>query len=239
MSLAPEAVKLPGNMIIHKLGDEEERVLVGRHAGCSSAQIEHIGLMKTGETVVLISREGAPKNVMMFLLEHMLQAPLLKKGLTPEQVHKVMKPVFAANPHLCEIQKLPSKVLEKFENNKHLSEQSPVESTEVTGLVKIESSDGMSDRKLKPTLEHFIRDVVNTFDFANMFFERLRLAANGDVIPIVNMISLMARKLNPTETELWTVAHRMLELARSELGATEDEKIWNLILDTVRAELTT
>ncbi|MCK5303455.1 MAG: DUF87 domain-containing protein, partial [Candidatus Thorarchaeota archaeon] len=62
-SIAPEAVKLPSNVIIHTLTDMEERVLVGRQALCTDAQIKHIGGMGVGETVVRLMIDRVPRNV--------------------------------------------------------------------------------------------------------------------------------------------------------------------------------
>jgi hypothetical protein len=238
-SLAPEAMKLPGNIIIHKLGDDEERILVGRHAGCSPKQIDHIGLMRTGETVVHIAREGLPKNVMMLYLDNILQAPLFKKGLTPEQIKAVMNPIFASNPHLSEVKKLPSSILERFENIKDLK----IQSIEVPDTTKnsesTESDSSGSGGKVDFTLEHFIRTIVNTHGFAKMFFERLRKAARGDIKPLVNLILGLVKKFNPDEVDLWELARKTLEIAREELKAPKDDELWNQILDSVKVELVT
>jgi hypothetical protein len=238
-SLAPEAMKLPGNMIIHKLGDDEERILVGRHAGCSQKQIDHIGLMRTGETVVHIAREGLPKNVMMLYLDNILQAPLFKKGLTHEQIKAVMKPVFESNPHLKEVKKLSSEELERFENIKDLK----IQCVEVPDTTKnsesTESESSGSGSKVDSTLEHFIRTIVNTHEFAKMFFERLRKAARGDIKPLVNLILGLVKKFNPNEVDLWELARKTLEIVREELKAPEDDGLWNHILDSIRVELMT
>ena len=238
-SLASEAMKLPGNIIIHKLGDDEERILVGRHAGCSPTQIDHIGLMRTGETVVLIAREGMPKNVMMLLLDDLLEIPFYKNGLDPEQIKTAMKPVFDANPHFSEVEKLPSKLFEQPENIKNQEVHNSEDSDRIMDLGGTESSRIEIGGRVDYTLEQFIRNIVNTHEFAKMFFERLRKATTGEIKPLTNLILGLVRKFNPEEVNLWVLAQKTLEIAREELKAPENGDLWNQILDSVKVKLVT
>jgi hypothetical protein len=89
------------------------------------------------------------------------------------------------------------------------------------------------------TVEHFIRTIVNTHEFAKMFFERLRKATRGELKPLVNLILGLVKKFNPEEIDLWVLAQRTLEIAREELNAPEDDGLWNQILDSVKSELVT
>jgi hypothetical protein len=195
--------------------------------------------MRTGETVVRIAREGLPKNVMMLLLDELLEAPLFKKGLTPEQIKAVMKPVFASNLHLSEVKKLPSSVLERFEKIKDLKIQNVEVSETTMNSESTEPDSSGSGRQVDSTLEHFIRTIVNTHEFANMFFERLRKAARGNIKPLINLILGLVKKFNPNEVDLWELARKTLEIAREELKAPVDDELWNQILDSVRVELVT
>lgn len=88
--LVPEAIKIPVNMVVHALSDDEDRRLVGRHSRCTEAQIGHIGGMQVGEAVVYLQHEGEPKNVKMVTLQQLLQTEREPPSLDDEYLRRHM-----------------------------------------------------------------------------------------------------------------------------------------------------
>ena len=113
-NLVTEAVKLPVNIIIHQLSHQDERELVGKHARCTDAQIEHIGGMERGEAVVFLEGEGEPKNVKIFPLARLIATRLSETVSTDEMVRDRMRAVFQQFPELAESEPLPESILKRF-----------------------------------------------------------------------------------------------------------------------------
>ena len=126
-----------------------------------------------------------------------------------------------------------------FENIKDQKVQSPEDSDSIMNLEGTESSHIETGGEIDSTVEHFIRTIVNTHEFAKMFFERLRKAAKGEIKPLTNLILGLVKKFNPEEVDLWELAQKILAIAREELKAPEDNELWNQILDSVKVELVT
>ena len=66
-----------------------------------------------------------------------------------------------------------------------------------------------------------------------MYFERLRNAANGDTLPIVNMIVGFSKRLEVDSGLIADVARRFLEYSRTSLGAPDDAELWDVIVTSV------
>jgi hypothetical protein len=112
--LVSQAIKIPVNMIIHALPDEDDSTPAGKHARCTDSQIGHIGGMQVGETVVYLQNEGEPKNVKMLPLERFILSDISKQPLGEDDVSIHMTKVFEKNPHLRAFEPLPDGIMEKL-----------------------------------------------------------------------------------------------------------------------------
>ena len=122
------------------------------------------------------------------------------------------------------------------ERNRQMEEQSrDVKMTEKEEM----EEDVTVDDALDPTVEVFVKQVVETDVFAKMYFERLLKAANGDLAPLVNMIAHFVRRTGVPDGLLQALARRYLEISRATLGAPEDVELWRLIVAEVDRALTT
>ncbi|MHA2023139.1 MAG: hypothetical protein ACTSWQ_05710, partial [Candidatus Thorarchaeota archaeon] len=88
--LVDEAIRIPVNMVIHTLNHEDERRMVGKHARCTDAQIEHIGGMGIGEAVVYLQSEGEPKNVKISLLERFVIGKITNRHVSDAELQQHM-----------------------------------------------------------------------------------------------------------------------------------------------------
>ncbi len=82
---------------------------------------------------------------------------------------------------------------------------------------------------LDPEIDTFIQTIVETDQFSKLYFERLQIATNGDIIPIVNMMVGFTKRMEISSELVQSVATRFLEYSRKTLGAPEDGELWNLI----------
>jgi hypothetical protein len=123
-SLVPEAVKLPVNLIIHALPDDDQR-LVGKHARCTDAQAEHIGGMPTGEAVVYLQHEGEPKNVRMLPVSAFVKGDVLTQSVDSTMVREHMQRVFKENAHLKDSRNLPEDIEERLKIKKKPDDTTP------------------------------------------------------------------------------------------------------------------
>lgn len=92
--LATEALKLTSNLIIHSRLDTEDRELVGKRARCSAGQIEHLGGMRVGETVVFLEKENLPKNVEIAPLGKFLAVQLPRDAWPDKKLQEQMQLLF-------------------------------------------------------------------------------------------------------------------------------------------------
>ncbi|MHA2135738.1 MAG: ATP-binding protein [Candidatus Thorarchaeota archaeon] len=112
--LVSQAIKIPVNMIIHALPDEDDSTPVGKHTRCTDSQRGHIGGMQVGEAVVYLQNEGEPKNVKMLPLERFILNDISKKPLGEDDVRIHMTKVFEKNKHLRTFEPLPDGIMEKL-----------------------------------------------------------------------------------------------------------------------------
>jgi hypothetical protein len=110
-SLVPQAIKIPVNLLIHALSNEDDRILVGKHARSTLQQIEHIGGMQVGEAVVYLQHEGEPKNVKMLTLDHYILDELYEVEVDDKAVAKQMEKVLSA---FMQSEKLPADIMDRF-----------------------------------------------------------------------------------------------------------------------------
>jgi hypothetical protein len=95
----------------------------------------------------------------------------------------------------------------------------------------------MKEERIDPEIDAFIQSVVETDQFARFYFDRLRKAANGETVPIVNMMVGFSKRIDTEPSLLQAVARRFLECSREILGAPEDNELWTLIVTQVEEAL--
>lgn len=112
-TLVEEAMKLPVNLIIHRLKEDRETTrTIGEHAGCTDKQIQHLRGMKRGEVVIYVETEGEPKNVQIAPLQRLIVDRLREDPPTDAEVKAHMKPVFEKYPKLASSEPLPEGLME-------------------------------------------------------------------------------------------------------------------------------
>jgi hypothetical protein len=103
---------------------------------------------------------------------------------------------------------------------------------------KREEKEKMSEVEvLDPAIEEFVQEVVNTDEFAKLYFERLREAANGEFRPIVRMVVKFSERTGVEKSLLQVLAERYLEVSRDTLGAPKDEELWKRVVAEVKGAL--
>jgi hypothetical protein len=142
--LAEQALKVIVNLVIHALPHQEDRVLVGQHSRCTDAQIQHIGGMKVGETVVYLQQEGEPKNVRIFPLEKFAHASLLTQEVDEEALRLHMQRLINEHPEFRSWERLPDGLMERL---KHPPARSirPYSTSTVMGRVSDEMQLAVTD----------------------------------------------------------------------------------------------
>jgi hypothetical protein len=219
-SLPPEIVKSPSNVFIHTLTDLEERLLVGRQALCSDAQINHIGGMAVGEVVARIQTQNVPANVQVAPLDYLLTSPLPKREWTDEMVRDVMMKVFDAHPELAETQPLTDEMKDLLRG---IRSPSPV-------IVKPE----MQVVQIARDHETDISVIVNTPSFVDAYMNRIGDAAKGDPGPVARLLSKVASKFVTTEIQQVPFAERLLLHAAGMLKEPKETAVLADILVAIR-----
>jgi hypothetical protein len=195
-SLPAEIVKLPSNVVIHTLTDLEERLLVGRQALCSDAQINHIGGMNVGEVVARIQTQNVPANVQIAPLDYLLTEPLPKREWTDEMVRDAMKKVFDSHPELAESQPLTDEMRDLL---KGIRPSAPI-------VVKPE----MQVMQVARDHETDISAIVNMPAFVDAYMSRVGDASKGDPVPVARLLTKVASKFVTTEANQVPFAERLL-----------------------------
>ena len=215
-SIAPEAVKLPSNVIIHTLTDMEERVLVGRQALCTDAQIKHIGGMGVGETVVRLMIDSVPRNVQVAHIGYLMAQPIDKKSWTDKMVEEAMNAVYDASPELRESQALSSE-LKNILKGKQVSEEKPQ-------IVEVPSDDVAAN----------VSEIVESSLFAEQYLRRVKAALSGDTKPIARMLTVVAKKFVPLNSDPIPLAERLLLHAAGVLQEPKDTVLLGDILSAIQ-----
>jgi hypothetical protein len=219
-SLPSEIVKLPSNIVAHTLTDLEERLLVGRQALCSDAQINHIGGMNVGEVVARIQTQNVPANVQVAPLDYLLTRPLPKREWTDDMVRDAMREVFDAHPELVESQPLTSEMKDLLRGIKPTA---PV-------VVKPE----LQVMSLARNHEIDISEIVNTPTFVDAYMSRVGDAAKGDPSPVARLLTKVASKFVTTEANQVPFAERLLLHSAGMLKEPKDTAVLADILVAIR-----
>ena len=195
-SLPPEIVKLPSNVVAHTLTDLEERLLVGRQALCSDAQINHIGGMGVGEVVARIQTQNVPTNVQVAPLDYLLNRPLPKREWTDEMVRDAMSVVFESNPELAESLPLTDEMKDLLRG---IRPTAPV-------IVKPE----MQVVQVARDHETDISVIVNSPTFVDAYMSRVGDTAKGNPVQVARLLTKVASKFVTSDAQLVPFAERLL-----------------------------
>lgn len=214
-SMAAEAVKLPSNIIIHRLTDEAERVLVGRQAQCTDAQIAHIGGMGVGEAVVRVMTDSVPKNAQVVPLERLLRKPP-RTGWTDEVIRKAMAKVFEVHPELRASEKISSELRRALTGKK-------------TALETIEPPHDVS----VSSYDVSVSEIVSSVLFSEQYLKRIGKAVEGDFKPIVRMLTVVAKKFSVSDADPIPLAERLLLHAAGVLQEPKDTALLSEILSAM------
>ncbi|MFW9848837.1 MAG: hypothetical protein ACFFF4_06835 [Candidatus Thorarchaeota archaeon] len=193
-NLVTEAVKLPVNVIIHQLSSQDERELVGKHARCTDAQIEHIGGMERGEAVVFLEGEGEPKNVKIYPLSRLIGSKLPQRNPDNEAVRKHMAPKFQANPELKRSEPLPADILTKL-NSKKVENLSTDEDENLSRFIDSKEFMTFCRNRIKSREEHDIDSL------AEFLCDVAREKGNGTTSFTIQLAQLVVDSLCETDCE--------------------------------------
>ncbi|MFW9806327.1 MAG: ATP-binding protein [Candidatus Thorarchaeota archaeon] len=219
-SLPPEVVKLPSNVIIHTLTDLEERVLVGRQALCSDAQINHIGGMGVGEVVARIQTQNVPTNVQIAPLNYLLHAPLPEREWTDEMVRDAMRKVFESSPELAESQPLTKEMKDLLRG---IRPRAPAIAKPEIRIVQV-ARDPETD----------ISVIVNTPSYVDAYMDRVGDAAKGDPSRIARLLTKVASKFATSEADQVPFAERLLLHSAGMLKEPKETAVLADILIAIR-----
>ena len=221
-SLIPEVVKLPSNIVIHTLTDLEERVLVGRQALCSDAQIDHIGGMGIGEAVIRIKTQNVPSNIQVVQLDDLLRKPLPARKWTDAMVRDAMADVFATHPELAETHPLSEELHDLLRG---VRQPPPVQVVPMPVPQPI---------PLTITYQVDIPDIVSSPKFTSLYLARVPAASEGDVVPVTKMLRLVAEEFCPESQGRVAFAERVLLHAVSTLQEPHEPNVLADILVALR-----
>jgi hypothetical protein len=216
-SMTPEVVKLHSNVIIHRLTDEAERVLVGRQALCNDRQIEHIGGMEVGETVIRLMIDSTPRNVQILPLDYHLTSPLPSRVWKDEMVREAMRRVFENNSALSVSEQLSPEFVAVLKGETPRSSVASVEET-------VE----------RPQDLHDIPEIVNTPAFVDAYMDRVGDAARGDPSRVARLLTKVASKFVTSEVNQIPFAERLLLHSAGMLKEPKETAVLADILVAIR-----
>ena len=210
-SLVPQAIKIPVNMIIHALSHEDDRRLVGKHARCTEAQIEHIGGMQVGEAVVYLQHEGEPKNVKMFTLNDMISDEIAPEDVDERTIVECMKKVWAADPTMYTHMRLPEGIMDRFSHREETESQIP------TDKLSVEYREDISRAVASPEFSDFCKESLE----------------NKEVRAIVNLLHAVSERHG--NNTWWSLLYT-LERAVDKYGTDDTMKVFGQVGQALDAE---
>jgi hypothetical protein len=206
--LVETAVKLVVNVIVHAIGDEEERKIVGGHIGVSEEQLDHIRQMKKGETLIHLEGQGIPKSVKILPLNMHLDLPMPTQRVSANRIRQIMERVFAEHPHINSIIELPDTIMSRVDRSK------PVDSVAIdrvapTRVHKVKT-EVWESQKLHEFLDAEMRSFAQEPRYINNLVFRMEAAKEGDIEPLVEMIIDVSEEYIYEGSSQYYVAERLL-----------------------------
>ncbi|MCJ7817794.1 MAG: DUF87 domain-containing protein, partial [Candidatus Thorarchaeota archaeon] len=226
-SMVPEAVKLPGNVIIHTLTDLEERLLVGRQALCTDAQINHIGGMGIGEAVIRIMTRNTPANIQILPLSELVNIPLPQREWNDALVRTTMMEVFDTHPELKESHPLSQELKDLLKGIRQPAPPAPQSLPTHPQAMYLSK---------KPDTD--ISDIVSETLFVKKYLDRIKSANQGNALPVARMLHVVAKEFCPSDSSLIPFTERLLLHAAGSLQQPKDIAILSDILVAIRSEST-
>ncbi len=184
--LLPAVVKLIVNTVVHAMGEDAERGLVGGHIGVDDKRIEHIHQLDKGETIVFLEGEGAARSVKILPLNKYLDFPLPAKKITDAEIIKHMKPVHEKHPGLTKSTKLPKDIRERIERAKPTSQTTPT--AERPAPIETSSIKVTESKNIHEFLDNHMRDLAQNPKYVNNLVKRIEPLKEGDFDPLVTMV---------------------------------------------------
>jgi hypothetical protein len=103
-----------------------------------------------------------------------------------------------------------------------------------------EIQDKAAERRLSDNeyrLSRLIPEIVRNEKFTNRHIKRFNKALDGDFEPIVRMMTIFAKRIAGPEDDVCHVATLLLHHARSELGSSDNDSVWETIQDEVHSSI--
>jgi len=223
-SMVPEAVKLPGNVIIHTLTDLEERLLVGRQALCTDAQIEHIGGMGIGEAVIRVITQNVPANIQVLPLAELVNISLPRRNWNDALVRTTMMEVFDKHTELKESHPLSQDLKDLL---KGIRQPAPtIQGTPTLPQVVSLSKNSDTD----------ISEIVSDPLFVEKYLDRVKSTNKGNSLPVVKLLHVVAKEFCPSDSALVPFTERLLLHAAGVLREPTDIAVLSDILVAIRSE---
>jgi hypothetical protein len=206
--LVDDAVKLVVNVIVHAIGDEEERKIVGGHIGVAEDRLDHIRQMRKGETLLHLEGQGIPKSVKILPLDKHLDIPIPTQRVTGDRIKQIMGRVIAELPHINSNVELPDTIMSRVDRSKPVD---PV-ATDRVGPTKVQAvkTDVWESQKLHETLDSEMRSFAQESRYINNLVLRMEGAKDGDIEPLVEMILDVSEEYIYEGSSQYFVAERLL-----------------------------
>jgi hypothetical protein len=207
--LVREVVKLPGNTIIHRLTNKEERTLVGDQAGCDPSQIDHITILEKGEAIVTTVRDGTPKNVRVQTIDRFLEEGFPRWQWTDQRVREAMNSVFEEHSEFADVAPMPPL------NEKAISAEQANNTPQTDA----------------------IDDLVGMPAFSQDFAQYVRQAESGDILPLLIWTKHLAKQFCPESGSQKTMAEDIYSRAREAFSIPRDDQLSSRIVKRMQQEM--
>ncbi|TFG27751.1 hypothetical protein EU528_12315 [Candidatus Thorarchaeota archaeon] len=207
--LLSAVVKLIVNTIVHAMGEDAERGLIGGHIGVDDKRIEHIHQLGKGETLVFLEGEGAARSVKILPLNKFLDFPLPDRKIKDEEIIKHMEPVHEKFPALKKSTAIPKELKDRIERAKPSSQTSstPVRSTPIeTSSIKVKES-----KNIHEFLDNHMRDLAQNPKFVNNLVKRIEPLKEGNLEPLVTMVINVTEEFLYEGVKQFWVAERLVK----------------------------
>jgi hypothetical protein len=233
--LMDDVIKLAVNMIVHALGEESERLLVGGHIGVDAKRIEHVHQLGKGETLVFLEGEGTARSVKIQPLSTYLDFPLPEKSITDDDIRAFMEPVHERHPNLKATTDLPREVIDRLERAKPSLKMSA--GSGELNRHKSSAIEAAEAQDIHEFVDHHIRDLAQNAKYMNNLVIRMESAKEGDFDPLVKMISDISEEfLYDGVTQFW-VAERLMIHSNDLYPALLNKHLMNTALVKIQEQI--
>ncbi len=202
--MAPEAVKMPNNHIMHKQSQGSEAEIAGDLVRLDTEKSKHLTGMDPGEVILVLEGHKNPRNVKITQLQNLVVVPLNKDNWTNERVRKEMQTFFAEHHERLRSEPLSAKTKKQL------------------GLTS--SYRGEYAR---------LRRIIETPEMEVVFQDIVRRAELGDTKLAVAASRKLAQRLGTGEEERVQIAIAFLKIARERYAIPEEDAIFTQMIGDV------